>query len=75
MDGDKPPLISPTDLHDVLGSGAASVVIDIRCDQPAKGEPMLAGPAWRAPQSVDQWRADLPGGRSVVALHLASALT
>jgi len=27
---------------------------------------MLAGAAWRGPQNVDQWRADLPGGRNVV---------
>ena len=66
MTDDKLLSISPTDLYGVLGNGAAPVIIDVRRDPPAKGEEMLAGAARRAPGSVDQWRADLPAGRSVV---------
>jgi rhodanese-related sulfurtransferase len=59
--------ITPIDLYAVLGSGAAPVIIDVRRDPPAKGEHMLAGAAWRAPDHVDQWLSDLPKGRGVVA--------
>jgi rhodanese-related sulfurtransferase len=66
MNDDKLSSISPTDLYALLGRGAAPVVVDVRRDPPAKSEHMLAGAAWRTPESVDQWLAELPKGRSVV---------
>jgi rhodanese-related sulfurtransferase len=66
MTDDKLASTTPTDLYTVLGSGAAPVVVDVRRDPPAKGEHIVAGAAWRSPDHVDQWRADLPKGRGVV---------
>jgi len=67
MTDDRAASISPTDLYAVLGSAAAPVIIDVRRDSPAKGEPMLAGAVWRSADAIDQWRADLPAGRGVIA--------
>jgi rhodanese-related sulfurtransferase len=66
MTDDKLSLMTPNDLFAVLGSAAAPIVIDVRRDPPAKGEHIVAGAAWRPPDHVDQWRSDLPAGRSVV---------
>jgi rhodanese-related sulfurtransferase len=66
MTDDQLPSIAPIDLYDVLGTGAAPVIIDVRRDPLAKGERLLAGAAWRSPENIDQWRAELPKGRGVV---------
>ena len=66
MNDDKAPSISPIDLYALLGTGAAPVIVDVRRDPPANGDPLLAGAAWRAPQNTEQWRAGLPAGRNVV---------
>jgi rhodanese-related sulfurtransferase len=66
MTDDKLASIAPTDLYAVLGTGGAPVVIDVRRDPPTKGEHIAASAAWRSPDHVDQWRADLPKCRSVV---------
>ena len=66
MTDDRVASVSPTDLYAVFGSAAAPVVVDVRGDLPARGEPILAGAAWRPAQDADEWRAELPKGRSVV---------
>jgi len=67
MTDDRAASISRTDLYAVLGSAAAPVIIDVRREPPVKGEPMLAGAVWRSADAIDQWRADLPAGRGVIA--------
>jgi rhodanese-related sulfurtransferase len=66
MTDDNLPSMAPASLYTVLGNATAPVVIDVRRDPPAEGESMLAGAAWRSADTIDQWRGDLPAGRSVV---------
>jgi rhodanese-related sulfurtransferase len=67
MDGPKPPSISALDLYGVIGTAAASVVIDVRRNASfAADNRMIVGAIRRDPEAVQSWRRELPAGRAVV---------
>src|SRR5258708_6647525 len=59
--------ISPQDLYARLGSEAAPIIVDVRRDTDFAGaDKLVAAAIHRSPDSVEQWRTDLPGGRQIV---------
>jgi len=59
--------ISPHDLYTSLGSEAAPIVVDVRCDADFANADRLVAPAFhRSPDQADIWSKELPPGRAVV---------
>jgi rhodanese-related sulfurtransferase len=59
--------ISPHDLYERLGSEAAPIVVDVRRDTDFLGAERVVAPAFhRSPDRIEEWRNELPGGRTVV---------
>lgn len=59
--------ISPQDLYARIGSEAAPIIVDVRRDTDFAGaDKLVAAAIHRSPDSVEQWRTDLPGGRQIV---------
>jgi len=66
MDRDSPS-ISPRDLYERLGSEAAPMVVDVRRDKDFLGaERVVVPPFQRSPDRIEEWRNELPRGRTVV---------
>lgn len=58
----------PSTLHALLGTAAASIVIDVRRGPAFKADnAMIAGAIRRSPEEVSTWAASLPPDRPVVA--------
>jgi rhodanese-related sulfurtransferase len=80
MDDRKHP-ISPQDLYACLGSRAGPIVVDVREDGDFAEDNRLIVPGFhRSPDDVEQWRRELPAGRSVVAYcfhgrHISQGVT
>ena len=67
MDGPKPPSICPLDLYGAIGTAAAPVVIDVRRSAAfAADNRMIVGALRRNPDELQNWRQELPAGRTVV---------
>jgi rhodanese-related sulfurtransferase len=67
MDGSKPTCISAHDLYSSIGTAVAPVVIDVRREAAvAAHNRMIVGAIRRSPDELQEWRQDLPPGRSVV---------
>jgi rhodanese-related sulfurtransferase len=67
MDGSQPTLISAQDLYSSIGTGVALVVIDVRRSAAFTADNrMIVGAIRRNPDEVQNWRQDLPPGRTVV---------
>src|SRR5205807_6108536 len=59
--------ISSDALYARLGSEAAPIIVDVRPDIDFAGADTLVADALHcSPDSVEQWRADLPSGRQIV---------
>jgi rhodanese-related sulfurtransferase len=59
--------ISPEILYARLGSEAAPIIVDVRRDADFAGADRLVADAFHlSPDSVEQWRTELPSGRQVV---------
>lgn len=59
--------ISPDALYARLGSEAAPIIVDVRCDADfASAGTLVADAFHRSPDHVEQWRTDLPGRRQIV---------
>ena len=60
--------ISPNALYARLGSEAAPIIVDVRRDSDFAGAQRLLLDAFhRSPDNVEEWRADLPQRRQIVA--------
>src|ERR1700730_1487417 len=67
MDGSKPTSISAQDLYRSIRTAVAPVVIDVRRSAAfAADNRMIVGAIRRNPDTVQDWRQDLPLGRAVV---------
>ena len=68
MDGQKPPLISPRDFHEVI---CARAVIDGVCRSAAFDavDRMLAGALRRAPDEMGRWVREVPTGHPFAVYH------
>jgi rhodanese-related sulfurtransferase len=65
--GDRKHSISPEILYARLGSEAAPIIVDVRRDADFAGADRLVADAFHlSPDSVEQWRTELPSGRQVV---------
>ena len=59
--------ISPNDLYARLGSEAAPIIVDVRRDADFAGADRLVADAFHlSPDSVEQWRTELPSEHQVV---------
>jgi rhodanese-related sulfurtransferase len=59
--------ITPRDLYERLGSEAAPIVVDVRRDTDFLGAERVIAPALhRSPDRIEEWRNELPSGRTVV---------
>ena len=59
--------ISSHDLYERLGSETAPFVLDVRRDTDFVGAERLLAPAFhRSPDRIEEWRQELPSGRTVV---------
>jgi Fe-Mn family superoxide dismutase len=57
----------PETLLNLLKAPRPPVVVDVRKQPAFEADPaMVPSAVWRDPQSVEQWAAELPSGRSVV---------
>jgi rhodanese-related sulfurtransferase len=65
--GDRKHSISPEIVYARLGSEAAPIIVDVRRDADFAGADRLVADAFHlSPDSVEQWRTELPSGRQVV---------
>jgi rhodanese-related sulfurtransferase len=59
--------ISPHDLYARLGCEAAPIIVDVRHDNDfASAETLLVDAIHYSPDTIEQWRTDLPNGRQIV---------
>ena len=67
MDGSQPTSISAQDLYRSIGTAVAPIVIDVRRSAAfAADNRMIVGAVRRNPDEVQDWRQDLPPGRTIV---------
>jgi rhodanese-related sulfurtransferase len=70
--GGTPRPLSPLELYRQLGTATAPLVVDVRAAEDfAADDAMIVGAVRRVPETVDQWRHDLPAGRpaAVYCVH------
>ena len=59
--------VSPQELYSRLGTAAAPVLVDVRrAEAFGADQAVIIGAIHRPPESVSDWRADLPKNRDVV---------
>ena len=59
--------VSPQELYSRLGTAAAPVLVDVRrAEAFGADDAVIIGAMHRPPESVSDWRADLPKNREVV---------
>ncbi len=59
--------VSPTELSALLATDPAPLLFDVRRRAAlAEDDVLIAGAAWRDPEAVERWSAELPPGATVV---------
>jgi rhodanese-related sulfurtransferase len=67
MDGSKPSSISPQDLYGAIGTAGAPILIDVRRSAAFSADNrMIVGAIRRNPDEIQNWRPELPSGRTVI---------